>query len=238
MAQIVEDVEKKVVEEVKVQPQVRAKHFVRVGESLANILKWDTAGEELIFEHEKGVFLMLSDSDRAKLSHDNKVRYSMSLQLNAKHDPENDAIQNRLKVIGSNERRKQFEATVKTTSQSARASKKLQAFVGEGYEERWSRPDKIEERLAMGYEIVKPDEDVYAGVVKTEGHYETRVQPGQTELVLMRVRKERKAEIMKEKDEAAQRLLQASDKSGASELRNMGAALIPEGSGSNWQDRT
>lgn len=225
------------VTQVKQGATVRTKHFVKVGESLAKVLQWNEAGDELIFEHEKGRFMALSDSDRQKLSHDNKVRYSMSVQLNAAHDPENDAIQNRLKVVGANERRKEFEATVKTTSQGMRATKKLQAFVGEGYEPFWTRQDKIEDRLERGYQIVKPDTDVYAGVSATDGHFETRVKPGETELVLMRISKEQKGKNDEIKRQVAERQDKASEKVGESQLRAMGATLVGNDQGSNWADR-
>jgi hypothetical protein len=222
---------------VKETPTRRSSRFIRVGEMLAKILEWDKAGDELFFEHEKGVFLALSDSDIAKLSHDNKVRYGMSRQLNQNHDPENDAFHQRFKVVGANERRKEFERTVKTTSQSARATKKLQAFVGEGYEPIWSRTDKIEDRLEKGYEVVKPADDIYAGVGATDGHFETRVRQGETELVLMRVSKERKAELARVKADKAKRLDVTGETSGANELRGMGAKLVREEQGGNWQDR-
>jgi hypothetical protein len=62
------------------QKQVRVpnRRFVSIGEPLANVLKWDTAGEELIFEHEKGKFMRLTPSDLLKLHHENRVRYSVS----------------------------------------------------------------------------------------------------------------------------------------------------------------
>ena len=237
MASIQEAGGTSVVPVVKDTPTKRATHFVRVGEPLSKILEWDKAGDELFFEHEKGVFMSLSDGDIAKLSHDNKVRYGMSRQLNLNSDPENDAFHQRFKVVGANERRKQFEQTVKTTSQSSRATRKLKAFVGEGYDHMWTRPDKIEDRLEKGYQIVKPADDVYAGVSATDGHFETRVKQGETELVLMRVSKERKAELAAEKAEKAHRLAVSSETSGASELRGMGAKLVREDQGGNWTDR-
>jgi hypothetical protein len=201
---------------VKHDPTQRAKRFVKTGESLAKIVDWDKAGDELYFEHELGRFLALSESDVAKLNHDNRVRYSVSQHLHANENPDSDPVLRRVKVVESNERRKQFEQTVKSTSQSMRATKKLQAFVGEGYEAFWARTDKVEDRMARGYEIVKTGDDVYAGVSATEGHYETRVKQGEPELVLMRIRKETKAELKKAQLEAATRLDRAGEQSGAS----------------------
>lgn len=237
MAQIVEDGAAKKVVAVKEDPTQRAKRMVKVGESLSKVLEWDKAGEELYFEHEIGRFLALSESDVAKLSHDNRVRYSVSRHLHENENPDADPVLRRVKVGEANARRKQFEQIVKSTSQSMRATKKLQAFVGEGYDAFWARTDKVEDRMARGYEIVQKGEDVYAGVSATEGHFETRVKQGEPELVLMRISKERKAELAKAQQDAANRLDKASDQSGASELRSMGASLIRENQGGNWQDR-
>jgi hypothetical protein len=237
MAQIVEDGEVKKPVVVKNDPTQRAKRFVKVGESLAKIVEWDKSGDELYFEHEIGRFLALSETDVAKLSHDNKVRYSVSRHLHENENPDSDPVLRRVKVMESNERRKKFEQIVKSTSQSMRATKKLQAFVGEGYDAFWARTDKVEDRMARGYEIVKTGDDVYAGVGATDGHYETRVKQGEPELVLMRISKERKKELKKAQADAANRLEQAGEKSGASELRAMGAPLIRENQGGNWQDR-
>lgn len=218
-------------------PKPRVRKFVNASMTASEVLKCDAEDVELLFEHEKGQFLALSDSDIQKLHHDNRIRYNMSLELNRNHDPERDGHSQRLQVTAANERRKQFEQTVRTTVQSARATKKLQAFVGEGFEPIWSRTDKIEDRLAKGYEIVKPQDDIYAGVSATDGHYETRVKQGETELVLMRIRKEDKARLLAEKQAAAKRLDESADKSGASELRAMGATLVKEDQGGAWQDR-
>jgi len=237
MAQIVEEGAEKRSVVVKHDPTARAKRIVKVGESLAKVIEWDKAGDELYFEHELGRFLALSESDVAKLGHDNRVRYSVSQHLHANENPDSDPVLRRVKVQESNERRKQFEQTVKSTSQSMRATKKLQAFVGEGYEPFWARTDKVEDRMARGYEIVKSGDDVYAGVSATEGHFETRVKQGEPELVLMRIRKDVKADLKKAQLEAATRLDRAGEQSGASELRAMGAPLIREDQGGNWQDR-
>lgn len=236
MASIVGDTP---VEQPKVQEkaQGKQKHFVDRSVKKDQVLKWDNEGAELIFLHESDKFLELDMMDLNKLNRENKIRYSVSRELNLNERGFRDPELSRVKVVQANERRKQFEQIVKGTSQSARATKKLQAFVGEGFEPFWSRTDKLEDRLANGYEIVKPADDMYAGVSATEGHYETRVKQGETELVLMRVSKERKAEIMAAKAEAAQRLDMAGEKSGASELRAMGASLISENQGGVWQDR-
>jgi hypothetical protein len=237
MAKIIEGVEEVKPVVVKEDPTSRPKHTVKLGDSLAKVLEWDKAGEELYFEHDLEKFMALSESDVARLSRDNRVRYSVSKHLNANEHPEGDPVLRRIQVVGANARRKQFEEVVKGTSQSARATKKLQAFVGEGYNAYWSRTDKIEDRLARGYEIVKPGEDIYAGVSATDGHFETRVKQGETELVLMRVSKEKAEELKKAQQVAAQRFDKAGEQSGASELRAMGATLVGEQQGGNWQDR-
>lgn len=237
MAGIIDETTVSKPETVKNAPKARVRRFVNAGMSPSEVLQCDAEDVELMFEHEQGKFLALSDSDIQKLHHDNRVRYNMSQELNRNHDPERDGQSTRLQVVAANERRKQFEQVVRTTSQSARATKKLQAFVGEGYEPIWSRTDKIEDRLAKGYEIVKPQGDIYAGVSATDGHYETRVKQGETELVLMRIRREDKAKIMAQKAEAAKRLDMVADTSGASELRAMGATLVKDDQGGAWQDR-
>jgi phage antirepressor YoqD-like protein len=236
MASIVGD---KPVEQAKVQEKAVGpkKRFVDTQVPLAQVLKWNEDGDELIFLHETDKFLEIDQMDLNKLNRENKIRYSVSRELNLNERGFRDPDLARVKVTQANERRKQFEQVVKGTSQSARATKKLQAFVGEGFEPFWARADKIEDRLASGYEIVKPAADTYAGVSATEGHYETRVKQGETELVLMRVSKERKAELAAAKAEAARRLDMAGEKSGASELRGMGASLISENQGGVWQDR-
>lgn len=215
----------------------KQKHFVDTSVSLDEVLKWNEDGAELIFLHEQDKFLEIDQADLNKLNRDNKIRYSVSRELNLNESGFRDPVLSRIKVAEANERRKQFEQIVKGTSQSARATKKLQAFVGEGYEAYWSRTDKLEDRLASGYEVVKPTGDMYAGVSATEGHFETRVKQGETELVLMRVSKERKKELVAIKAEAAKRLDMAGEKSGASELRGMGATLVGDNQGGAWQDR-
>lgn len=237
MAGIVEEKKAEVAKEVQKVVPVPGKTFVSVVDAVPKVLELDTQGVELFFEHEKGRFLRLADADIKRLHHDNQVRYSMSAALNEKHDPENDALQNKLKVTQANERRRQFESVVKSTSQSARATKKLQAFVGEGYEPRWSRPDKIEERLEKGYEIVEPTSEVYAGVQATEGHFETRVKPGETEMVLMRVRKDVQAKLKADLAEQARKLDVSADNFGRETLKGMGAKLVDQGQGGAWQDR-
>jgi uncharacterized membrane protein len=243
MAQIEEKALPVVAEKVKEVEIQGKKRFVSASDTLQSVLEWDQAGDELIFEHEKGHFFTLSEADIGKLHHLNRVRYHVSAELHEKHDPENDEVQQRLKVVEMNDRRNEFEQTVKSTNQGSRATKKLQAFVGAGYEPFWARTDKIEERLEKGYEIVKPGPDIYAGVQATEAkeqsasHFETRVKPGETELVLMRIRKEKKAQLMQERADKNSRQEQAADQRGRSELRAMGATLVDDKAGANWQDR-
>lgn len=214
------------------------KRFVSVESPIEEVIRLNNEGAELYFESERGKFLQLTESQVRELSNDNRVRYGVSLQLHAKSDPENDRIQQRLKILGANSRRKEFEKTVKGTLPSALATKKLQTFVGDGFHSVWTRGDKIESRLELGYEFVKPGDDVYVGVPATDGHFETKVETGKTELTLMRIPLEKKAEIDRMKKEKADRLLQAGDEAGRSELRALGAKPVTTDDGSiNWVDR-
>jgi hypothetical protein len=216
--------------------------FVTVDTTMEQVLQSDAEGVRIIFEHEKGVFKVLDDETLKRLSHETKVAYSVSEALNAKHDPENDEMQQRIKIGEMRNRRSQFEREVHTTVQSSLATKKLQAYVGHGFSPFWARPDKIEQRLAQGYEIVANNEDVYAGVSATSkdvgaGHFEVRSKPAEPELVLMRVPNDVKAKIMDGKKELATRMQQGLETSGKREIIQAGGRPVDGRDDLPWQDR-
>lgn len=218
--------------------------YVSSGDSLEAVIKMDDEGIDLIFESDKGKFMRLTEADIKRLSPQNRRSYFVSKALNDKHDPENDELQRRIKITSANERRKLYERTVSTTSQNARATKKLQAFVGEGYEPYWCRPDKLEDKLEKGYEIVRPADDISTGIskLKAEGgsddgnHFETRVRQGETETVLLRISSEKKKKLEAEQHAAADRLVSTSDRAGKSRIRELGGEDVSD-SRVNWQDR-
>jgi len=218
--------------------------FVSADTPFDRVLECDAEGVRIVFEHEKDLFKPLSAEEVIMLSHDTRVSYSMSKALNARHDPDNDELQQRLKVVEMRDRRSEFEGVVRNTPQSMLATKKLQAFVGNGFSPFWARTDKIEQRLQQGYEIVDARKDgVFAGVAASGNadqkgsHFETRIKPGEAELVLMRVPNERKAEIMAAKQEAAKRQDSAMTSVGKRDLAALGAKAIDGRDDLPWSDR-
>jgi hypothetical protein len=234
--------------EVQKGDDVRKILFVSVDTPLETVIQCDEEGARVVFEHEKGRFLELKDEVLTALSHETRIAYSVSKALNEKDDPENNEFQQRIKVGELRDKRKQFESEIRTTIQSSLATKKLQAFVGNGFSPYWSRPDKVEERLAKGYEIVKPStKDVYAGVQASksamgdakasDGHFEIRSKPGEPELVLMRIPNDEKKKLMAAKDEAAKRMAEGMTSVGRREIVAAGGRPVDGRDDLPWQDR-
>jgi hypothetical protein len=232
----------KAVQEAAAQPEIV---FVTYEMSDEDVLRYDGEGKRIVFEHEVGVFKRLSEETLGKLSHSTKVGYSVSHALNAKHDPENDEMQQRIKMVAMRNARSEFESRVRSTSQGMNATKKLQAYVGHGFEEKWSRPDKIEQRLAMGYEIVDARrDDVYAGVTATKSvsdektsHFEVRSKPGEAELVLMRIPSELKKKVIADRHAATARQTEAMTSVGKREIVQQGGKPVDGRDDLNWTDR-
>ena len=235
-------------ERVQESDKARDILFVSSDTPVEEVLRCDGEGARVVFEHEQGRFLELDDETIGKLGHETKIAYSVSKALHEKDDPENNAFQQRIKIGEMRDRRSAFEAEIRTTQQSSVATKKLQAFVGNGFSPYWSRPDKIEERLARGYEIVKPgDKSVYAGVTASKsavgeekganGHFEVRSKPGEPELVLMRVPNDTKKRIMAAKDEAAKRMAEGMTSVGRREIIQAGGRPVDGREDLPWQDR-
>ena len=222
--------------------------FVTRDTPFAEVLKCDGEGARVVFEHELEVFKRLEDDELAQLSHETRVGYSVSAALNAKDDPENNEFQQRIKVMAMRDQRSKFEREVHTTAQSSVATKKLQAFVGNGFSPHWARVDKIEQRLAQGYSFADArDENVYAGVTASKsatseerggnGHYEIRSRTGEPELVLMKVPNDVKADIMRAKDEAAKRLSDSLTSVGRREIVQQGGRPVDGRDDLPWVDR-
>ena len=218
--------------------------FVQSDTPMSLVLQCEAEGARIVFEHEKGLFKKLSADELIQLGHATRVAYSVSEALNARHDPDNDALQQRLKVVEMRDKRSEFESVVRNTPQGMNATRKLQAFVGSGFSAYWSRGDKVEQRLQQGYEIVDSrKEGVYAGVAATgnadqkASHFETRTKPGEAELILMRVPNERKAEIMAEKAAAAKRMEATMSSVGKREIVAAGGRPVDGRDDLPWSDR-
>jgi len=238
-----------VAEQVQAKEKVREILFVTKDTPQQQVLDSDAEGVRIIFEHELGVFHKLPPSIIDQLSHETRVAYHVSEALNAKHDPANDEMQQKLKVMEMRNNRSLFEKQVRSTVQSSVATKKLQAYVGHGFSPMWTRVDKLEERLAKGYQVVRGDDpDCYAGVTPTSkidpttgkkdgGIYEIRSRPGEPELILMRIPNDMRKKMLDDKQEATKRLAAGLDNTGKREIREAGGTPIEGRDELAWQDR-
>lgn len=164
------------------------KVFVDTSWDASKVLQSDARGLELYFESVRGKFLPLSDETLAELSHDNKVRYQFAAEHHKRSNPEYDALAQQLLVSQARSRRAEVKQEMGTVPQYQLERRMLQAYVGEGYQERWVRADNIERAKMNGYDIVRADDvNCFAGAAPTENRYETKQSNGHTEGVLMRI---------------------------------------------------
>jgi hypothetical protein len=197
--------------------------------SATQVLDSDAAGQELYFESDKGKFLALSDETVNALSHDNKVRYSFAAEFFARHNPEHDVLAQQLAVKQARSRRAEVLKEMKEVPSYQLERRMMQAYVGEGYQERWVRTDNIERAKMNGYDFVKADDEgCMAGAPSTGNHYETKKSDGHTEGVLMRISREDYAKHDADRLEKTRRQQGAATQGAMGELTRLGGQPFNE----------
>lgn len=145
-------------------------YVVPAGAKALDLIGLDRQGKELLFDG-RSEFVVLTDDEVKELGASNRQRYSMAKQ------------QHGIWRASEAERVSQQFAS---EQYQGRPWDKLNNF--EGMDPtmyyRWTRPDKVGERLQQGYVVVGPDE-LRSHLGPTEGHHAVSSK-GQTELVLMR----------------------------------------------------
>jgi hypothetical protein len=130
--------------------------------SASDVLRFDSEGKFIVFEHEKGKFLKLLDSDVEQLSFLTKGAYRAAQALNERHSPEADELAKHLSIGGS------------AAQRSSMLSKYQDVALAPGLVHRFSRPDKIAERLENGWRFPKDGEVLKTLARRKEGHYEVQ----------------------------------------------------------------
>jgi len=200
----------------------------------------DAAGAEVVFLFEKGLFLEMSEMDIRSLGRDNKTRYHVAADMNARHDPEADGLSSRISFVGQRNRRAETVAQFGSIPSSMSASRKLTGYAGHGFKLHFARPDKVEHFRDLGYDFVKAGKDgnpedptAFINGVAVDGHFEIKSRrTGATELVAMRVPIDQAKRIQDEKSALADRQVAA-----ASEGTSTGLSKLDAKDGLDWQDR-
>lgn len=181
-----------VVEEMKSGGEAPVRMTVDSSAKLEDVLNLDVEGVELYFESDKGRFFEMSEDAIRALHHDNRIRYHVAAEANARHDPEMDGFSARFSVGENRDTRAKTQAAYRAIPQSADALATLTAYAGKGKKGRWVRPDKIEYWKRKGLEFVAAGSDgnptdpsAFVQAPVHEGHFATRVKSGVDELVYM-----------------------------------------------------
>lgn len=216
-------------EEVAKVEAPRGRLFVDRDTAVADVVRLDAEGVDLFFESDKGKFLVLDDATLKGLSKLTRTRYEVSKALNDKHDPAMDGFSARLSVGADRNRQSEVRKILRETPMTADAVRMLTAYTGNGFVERWARPDKIAHWMAKGYAVVGADEkgapvdkNVFTEAKAIDGHFETQgTTPNKTELILMRAPVDVAMKNRKALDELAKRQTTAAEadakRSGLSE---------------------
>lgn len=211
------------------EPKTVGRLYVDIDTSVEDVIRLDSEGVDLFFESDKGKFLRLEDDVLKGLSKLTRTRYEVSKALNEKHDPAMDGFSARLSVTGDRNRQSEVRKILRETPMTADAVRMLTAYAGNGFVERWARPDKVAHWMAKGYAVVGADEkgapvdpNVFTEAKAIDGHFETQgTTPNKTELILMRAPVDVVAKNRQALNELALRQTQAAEadanRSGLSE---------------------
>lgn len=218
------------------------KVYIDSSKTIDEVLQLDSQGAVLHFVHEGELFLELPDDVYRQLSYENKLRYSVSKECARNHRPESDEFARRVQFVASAaSRKKHAEQLLKQMPTSARASRKLAAYVGEGFREHWFRPDEMVDAAGRGWEVVTPDMvdrgEAWTTVQAENGHFEIKADSGRTDLVLYRIPESKAREIEQEKTNKILDRERALQNSGRRAIKSLGSDPIEsERRDLDWHD--
>jgi hypothetical protein len=156
------------------KPQVA---IVKLDMSDEDVVKLDKAGKILRFSTEPGEFKNLSLDVVQTLSHQNMSTYLLTEKLHEQEMKQKEVLETDA-----------WKSHIVVGEDSGQAGRRLKPFETKaGYETYWSAPDKIEERRALGWEVVQGHE---ARTLHGDGSSHQITRNGQTELVLLHMPKE------------------------------------------------
>jgi hypothetical protein len=193
--------------------KISKKVFVMSDSEPAALLQWDSQGHELIFDS-RDDFVQLSEEEIRSLSRDNRTRYS---QAKSYHDvwlaSKNDEVLRRFSVEG------QYTGTAIQKIKGVELRGDMAYW--------WSRPDRLSQRLQIGWRRAGPDE--VRTFVAPQGGGITIGQMGREELILLVMPKAMYDKLLKAKGERATaplKKIQAEADAEAAALAKRGARRV------------
>lgn len=144
--------------------------LVKSSDQPLTLLSLDAKGAELLFDGRED-FVILSDAEVKQLSADNRKRYGMAQQ---QHE------------VWMSNKSSTLEDEFASAQYSGRAIEKMYKMTTDpNFKYRWTDPKNVQDRLALGYTIVRADEArTFLGA--TRNHHEIAMK-GITDSVLMKI---------------------------------------------------
>ena len=187
-----------------------AKRNISVDQTFDEVIASDQKGDLLIFEHEPGKFLKLTQEQVDSLSLHNRAVYMLS----------KDMYEKELRLAEVPEFMRGIEV-----NQYARPSQRLNV---EGKDPNthyvWKRPDEFREALRDGYKAVQGDTvETYASRV---GSSHVIGEQGHEELVLMQIPKDRYMARLRAVEEISQRRVKGAEATALDDMRRKGGSPL------------